>query len=330
MHSIFCRVDDKHVPLYRVIWISDVPHFCGEDDCLCEGRYEVRLEQGESVWANREERDAIDSVMRMLRGGAFSAGRADVKLYRKRPDGQLEYCAKYSPEEFLEGGHDLIREQWGPGRYQVILYATNEAGKNYARRAMNEVNIAQPPAVAAKPANESDRVLSLLERMDSRIAQLETSKPDPMAPDDVWNAGFDLKFTTVRRLTNAFLPDMRASGWGRIINVTGLIEPLATSAALTACAAVHAWAKGLSRDLAKDGITVNCVPPGRIDSEQIRERLHPDPVAKQRYIDQFIPMGRFGEPEELADLVTFLASPRAGYITGTVIPVDGGMSRFAM
>lgn len=59
MSSIFSIVDDKHVPLYRVMWVSDVPHFCGEPDCLCEGQYEIRLEHDESVWAKRDERDAM-------------------------------------------------------------------------------------------------------------------------------------------------------------------------------------------------------------------------------------------------------------------------------
>lgn len=53
--SIFCRIDDKHVPLYRVLWVAATPHFCGEADCQCEGLYEVALEGGESVWAKDEE-----------------------------------------------------------------------------------------------------------------------------------------------------------------------------------------------------------------------------------------------------------------------------------
>jgi hypothetical protein len=57
--SVFCLVDDKRIPLYRILWVSDVPHFCGSDDCQCEGAYEIRLEHGESVWGSREERDCV-------------------------------------------------------------------------------------------------------------------------------------------------------------------------------------------------------------------------------------------------------------------------------
>ncbi len=57
--SIFCMVDDKHVPVFRVIWVSDIPHYCGHEDCDHEGNYEIRLEQGESVWGKQEERDEM-------------------------------------------------------------------------------------------------------------------------------------------------------------------------------------------------------------------------------------------------------------------------------
>ncbi len=57
--AIFCEIDDKHIPLYRVVWVAATPHFCGEDDCNREGYYEIRLEQGDAVWANREERDGL-------------------------------------------------------------------------------------------------------------------------------------------------------------------------------------------------------------------------------------------------------------------------------
>ena len=63
MPSIYCKIDDKHVPLYRVMWIADVPHFCGHEDCEVEGRYEIRLEQGESVFGTREERDQVMTTL---------------------------------------------------------------------------------------------------------------------------------------------------------------------------------------------------------------------------------------------------------------------------
>ena len=69
MSSIFSIIDDKHVPLYRVMWLADVPHFCGSDDCLVEGKYEVRLEQEEAVFASREERDNMLKALERWHSG---------------------------------------------------------------------------------------------------------------------------------------------------------------------------------------------------------------------------------------------------------------------
>lgn len=67
--AMICLIDDKHIPVYRIVWISDVPHFCGDEECLVEGRYEVRLEQGEAVFGNRDERDkALEMVDRWQSG----------------------------------------------------------------------------------------------------------------------------------------------------------------------------------------------------------------------------------------------------------------------
>ena len=67
--SILCRVDDKLIPLYRVMWVAAAPHFCGEDDCIREGSYEVRLEQGESVWATVKEHDELTRRLEQWQGG---------------------------------------------------------------------------------------------------------------------------------------------------------------------------------------------------------------------------------------------------------------------
>src|SRR3546814_8133984 len=102
------------------------------------------------------------------------------------------------------------------------------------------------------------------------------------------------------------------------------------NAAGPAKAALWSWSRSLSAQLAPHGITVNCIAPGRIKTPQIVGRLFPTEESRQSEIQQRIPMGRFGEPEELAALVAFLASEPAGYITGVQIPVDGGMFRMAL
>jgi hypothetical protein len=72
--SVFCVVDDKHVPLARIIWVSDLPHFCGDDECQREGQYEIRLEQGETIWATKPQRDAALAALEQWLSGQGDAG----------------------------------------------------------------------------------------------------------------------------------------------------------------------------------------------------------------------------------------------------------------
>ena len=166
-----------------------------------------------------------------------------------------------------------------------------------------------------------------LGHVDILVNNAGGSRPLPVdAPDSAWDEAIALNFTSYRKIAHALLPQMIERRWGRIINITGKSEPEGLNAAFAAKAAVHAWAKGLSREIGEHGITINCIPPGRIMSEQIR-RNYPEDY-RERFAEEEIPVGFWGEPEDLAVLAIFLASPRARYITGTVIPVDGGLRRY--
>lgn len=136
-----------------------------------------------------------------------------------------------------------------------------------------------------------------------------------------------LLLVSVVRLTGLCLPHVERSPGGRIVNITSTtvkepIDMLALSNAVRP--GVVGWSKTMARELGSRGITVNCIAPGRIDTDRIRE-VYPDGPTKADLAA--IPAGRLGTPREVGDLVAFLCSGRAAYVTGAVIPVDGGLTR---
>ena len=136
-----------------------------------------------------------------------------------------------------------------------------------------------------------------------------------------------LLLVSVVRLTGLCLPYLERSECGRIVNITSstVKEPtdyLALSNAVRP--GVIGWAKSMSRELGHKGITVNSIAPGRIDTERLRE-VYPDGPTEDDL--HTIPLRRLGTPREIGDVVAFLCSDRAAYVTGTVLAVDGGLVR---
>lgn len=155
--------------------------------------------------------------------------------------------------------------------------------------------------------------------------------------DSAFEAALNQNLLAHIRMARAAVPHMRKGGYGRILMlgslsmkqpITGLVLSTTARAGLTG------FAKSLADELGPTGITVNCIAPGRILTDRLRSVAESiavgtgEPLENAlRAFDRDIPLGRMGLPEELAALAVFLASEAASYITGTVIPVDGGMAR---
>jgi 3-oxoacyl-[acyl-carrier protein] reductase len=148
-------------------------------------------------------------------------------------------------------------------------------------------------------------------------------------PDEAWADAFELSLRSVVRLTRLALPHLRASGSGRVVNITSwsVREPIPHLILSNAIRpGVLGWAKSVAHELGRDGITVNTIAPGKVATGRMRElwESRPDPAAAEAEDIASIPVGRMGKPEEIAAAVAFLCSEQAAYISGVVLPVDGG------
>jgi len=161
--------------------------------------------------------------------------------------------------------------------------------------------------------------------------------PTPVAGQDPaqWSKHFGAMVLSVIAITDAVLPGMRARKWGRVITSTssGVVAPIANLGISNALRlSLVGWSKTLAREVGGDGITCNIVLPGRIATARIsyldeqkakREGRTVEDVARESTAS--IPVGRYGKPQEYGDVVAFLASARASYITGSIIRIDGGL-----
>jgi 3-oxoacyl-[acyl-carrier protein] reductase len=188
--------------------------------------------------------------------------------------------------------------------------------------------LAQDFVAADGPEKIAATARAVLGQVDILVNNAGRSRPvDVIGTEAEWEEGLTLDFIRHRQLTQALLPQFMERRQGVILNVVSTFELRSINVSAVAKASVVAWSKQLASQLGAYGIRVNCLQPGLISTENIRPYF---PVEeREAFAQREIPLRHFGEPQDMADMATFLVSPRARYVTGTVAVVDGGMRHYA-
>ena len=247
----------------------------------------------------------------LITGGSEGIGKATA-LALAREGARVAICARRA--DVLQAAADAIKDATG--------------------------NDVLPISADVMQALEIERVVTtVVERLGPPTILVNNAGTSAAAPfetvsDDAWQADLDLKLMAAVRTSRLVVPHMRVAGGGRIVNVTniGAKQPGASSLPTSVSrAAGVALTKAMSKDLAKDNILVNAVCIGLIKSAQIERsalRRFPDLPLDQAWerMGANVPLGRVGEASEAGDVITFLVSARASYVTGVAVNIDGGSS----
>ena len=216
----------------------------------------------------------------------------------------------------------------------TMLARTPDRLEQAAAGVPNAITVAGDVRDQATIERAVERTVSERGRLDIIVNNAGGPPPGTFesTPEEAWAEAFELSLNSAVRLTRLALPHLKASGRGRIVNITSwsVREPIPNLMLSNAIRpGVVGWAKTLSHELGPHAITVNSIAPGKIDTPRVQELWQhtPDPDAARERDLAAIPARRLGSPAEIGAAVAFLCSQQAGYISGHVLPVDGGALR---
>ena len=224
---------------------------------------------------------------------------------------------------------------------KVVICARTESE---LKTAAEEIRARTRAEVLAIPADvtKKDDVSALVDRAIKTFGHIDILVANAGGPprgyfeemtDEQWQGAFDVSLLSVVRLVRGVLPSMKARRWGRILTIQSVsvkqpIPELLLSNAVRP--GVAGMMKTLAGQLGKDGITVNTVCPGKIMTDRFLGGQKISGLSREQYLARAVedvPVGRVGTPEEFANVIVFLASERASYVTGVSVQVDGGLVR---